>query len=314
MKKKIQILRVLFVLFCANYAVFAQAEYPRVVKDFLRINNDSKMIKDAKISLSTEIFQNNGNEDTLRIKVYDTDGYLLSEFSKTDTTIDSRGEYLIRKFNYIYNKNKLLTEKVDSSGNLPVKSYLKYDELYNVTDEEVFIQNKKVKNYSYEYDDLSRLIESEQKDLVNGCKITETYVYDSYNNLVKLKIQNKCDPLEKKPSENSYNYKYDEQYRILEKRTVTSNGSSRTETFTYTNEGKPESSYIIMGPDSYISTKYTYDKDNSVRIVRTESVDGKIKSSDVVIKYDKFGNRLLEEYYDANNKLVYSYRFLYSYY
>ena len=314
MNRKFHILRVLIVLFCAIFTVFAQAEYPRVVKDFLRINNDFKMIKDARIRISVEIFQNNGKEDTLRLRTYDTDGYLLSEFSKTDTTEDNRGEYLTRKFSFIYNKNKLVTEKIDSSGSLPVKSYLKYDELYNVTDEEVYVQNKQVKNYSYEYDDLSRLIESEQKDLLNDCKITETYIYDSYNNLVKQKIQNKCDPLEKKPSENSYNYKYDEQYRILEKRTVASSGSSKTETFTYSADGKPESSYSILGPDSYISTKYSYEKDNSVKILRNESIGDKQKAVNVVIKYDKFGNRLLEEYFDSNNKLIYSYKFIYTYY
>lgn len=314
MKRKIHLPGIFIALFCANFTLFAQAEYPRVIKDFIRINDNAKMLKDAKIRGSIEIFQNNGIDDTLRITSYDMDGYLLSEFSKTDTTHDGRGEYSIRKNSYIYNKNKLLTERIDSSGNLPVKSYLKYDELYNITDEEVYIQNKQVKNYSYEYDDLSRLIESVQKDIAGDCKITETYIYDSYNNLVKQKIQNKCSPSEKKPAENSYNYKYDEQYRILEKRTLESTGSSRTETFTYNAEGKPESSYRIIGAESYINTKYIYDKDNSVRIEKTETFEGKTRSSNVVIKYDKSGNRLMEEYYDANNKLVYNYRFIYSYY
>ncbi len=314
MKKKYHILRIFLALFCVKFVVFAQAEYPRVIKDFVRINDNVKIVKDAKIKSSIEIFQNNGKEDTLRVTAYDSDGYILSEFSRNDTTFDGRGEFVIRKVNYIYNKNKLLTELIDSSGAVPVRTYLKYDELYNLTDEEVFVQNKQVRSYSYDYDDLSRLIESVKKDIINDCKVTETYIYDSYNNLVKQKIQNKCDPLEKKAAENSYNYKYDDQYRILEKRTVGSNGSSKTETFTYTAEGKPESSYLISGPDSYVNKKYSYDKENSVRIIRTESVEGKTKTSDVVIKYDKFGNRLLEEYYDANNKIIYNYRFIYSYY
>ena len=51
-----------------------------------------------------------------------------------------------------------------------------------------------------------------------------------------------------------------------------------------------------------------------MKILRNESIGDKQKAVNVVIKYDNFGNRLLEEYFDSNNKLIYSYKFIYTYY
>ncbi len=183
----------------------------------------------------------------------------------------------------------------------------------NITDEELFIHNKLVQKYSYEYDDLSRLIESTQYDIANDCKIIESYDYNSYNNLVKLAVKNKCIQGEGKPLETKYNYTYDNSYRILENKTIATSGEYKTETFTYTADGKPESSYEITGKDSYIKRQYTYDK-NNVRIQKTEVKEELSKSSDVIITYDKFGNRLEEEYFDPNGKLIYTYKFIYTYY
>ncbi|MEO8513638.1 MAG: hypothetical protein ABI543_08765 [Ignavibacteria bacterium] len=291
----------------------AQAEFPRVLKTYIKINDNAKLIKDSKIKNSTEILSINGKDDTIRISNYDTDGYIVYEISKTDTSKDKKGEYIIRSTSYIYNNFKLLTEKFDSSAANLKKYYLKYDEFYNITDEELYIQNKLIQKYTYEYDDLSRLIESTLKDAVNDCKITETYDYNSYNNMVKLIVKNKCIPGEGKAVETKFNYTYDASYRILGKSTFSPLGENKTETFTYTSEGKPETSYEMIRTDYYINRKYTYDK-NTVRIQKIEVKEELSTSSDVLIKYDKFGNRLEEEYYDPAGKLIYTYKFIYTYY
>ncbi len=300
-------------LLCFQLTLLSQAEFPRVIRTYVKINDIAKIIKESKIKKSIEILVINGRQDTLKISEYDADGYILSEINKIDTSKEKSGEYITRKYAYVYNNFKLLTEKVDSSGTIPKKYYLKYDELYNLTDEELFIQNKSIQKYSYEYDDLSRIVESTLKDAINDCKIIETYDYNSYNNLVMLTVKNKCIPGEDKPVLNKYNYKYDKDYRILGKITSSSSGEYKTETFTYTADGKPESSYEITGKDSYINRKYTYDN-NSVRIRKTEVKEELSTSSDVIIKYDRSGNRLEEEYYDPNGKIIYSYKFIYTYY
>jgi len=312
-KRKYHFFALFTVYFCLNISLFAQAEYPRIIRSYLKINDNAKIIKDAKINSAIEVLIIDGRQDTMRISEYDNDGYILREFTRTDTSKEKKGEFITKSIKYIYNNFKNLTEKFDSSAANIKKYYIKYDELYNITDEELFIQNKSIQKYSYEYDDLSRIVEATMKDMVNDCKVIENYDYDSYNNLVLLTIKNKCIPGEDKPLLTKYNYKYDKDYRILGKITSSSNGEYKTETFTYTADGKPETSYEITGKDSYINRKYTYDN-NSVRIQKTEVKEELSTSSDVVIKYDKFGNRLEEEYFDPNGKLLYSYKFIYTYY
>lgn len=313
MNRKICNIIIFFAFFAANFSLLAQAEYPKVIKNYIKLNENVKIIKDSKIMLKTEVISINGRDDTVRQTSFDPDGYIINEIIKVDTSKEKMGEYITRKYSYIYNNFKLLTEKFDSSGAVPKKFYMKYDEFYNVTDEETFVQNKRVQQNSYEYDDLSRLSEATLKDLVNDCKVIETYDYDSYNNLVRITVKNKCITGEDKPIETKFNYTYDKDYRILEKKTNASSGEYKTETFTYTADGKPESSYEITGKDSYISKKYTYDK-NNIRIKKTE-VNGELSSaSDILIKLDKNGNRLEEQYFDTEGKLLYTYKFLYTYY
>jgi len=316
MKYKRETFRALLI-FCAflsfQNCLFAQAEYPRAIKTYLKINDNAKNIKQSKISGVTEILQTQSKEDTIKSLLYDKDGYLLKEITKVDTSFEKKGEYITRKYYFVYNNFKLLTEKVDSSSSMTKKYYMKYDEFYNITEEQMFVNSKLTQNYEYEFDDLSRLIESTQKDMINDCKIIETYVYDSYNNLVKVSSKNKCIPGEDKPIETKYNYTYDKEYRILEKRTNASSGEYKTETFTYTAEGKPETSYEITGNDTYISRKYIYDN-NSVRIKKIETIGELSTNSDILIKYDNSGNRLIEEYYDPAGKLLFTYKFVYNYY
>ena len=306
-------LLIIFVVFGIQKILYAQAEYPRAIRSYLKINDNAKLIKQSKISISTEILQVSGKDDTVKIVFYDPDGYILKETVKVDTSFEKKGEFITRKYSYVYNNYKLLTEKIDSTSASPRKYSLKYDEFYNITDEEVFLNGKLIQKYDYEFDDLSRMIESSMKDMVNDCKVVETYDYDSYNNLVLSTTKNKCIPGDDKPILVKYNYKYDKDYRILGKITSSSAGEYRTETFTYTADGKLESSYEISGKDSYITRKYVYDN-NSVRIKKIETVGELSTSSDILIKYDQAGNRILEEYYDTAGKLLYSYKFIYNYY
>lgn len=306
-----------FLLFCVFFLTgsdcFAQAEFPRAIRTYIKINENAPQVKKSRISKSTEILLLPGSEDTMKVTYYDPDGYILSETSLVDTSSGKKGEFITRKYYFVYNNYKLLTEKIDSTSANTKKYYLKYDEFYNVTEEQLFVQNKQVQKYEYEYDDLSRLTEAEMKDIVNDCKVLETYDYDSYNNLVRVTVRNKCIPGEDKPIETKYNYTYDKEYRILEKKTIATSGEYKTETFTYTAEGKPETSYEITGKDTYITRKYIYEN-NTVRIKKTETIGELNSTSDVLIKYDKNGNRILEEYYDPVGKVLYSYKFVYNYY
>ena len=306
-----------FLILCAilysGQLCFAQAEFPRAIRTYQKINDNAAQIKKARISRSTEILVLPGSEDTMKTTYYDPDGYILSETSLVDTSSGKKGEFITRKYYFVYNNYKLLTEKIDSTSANTKKYYLKYDEFYNITEEQLFIQNKQVQKYEYEYDDLSRLIESEMKDIVNDCKVIEIYDYDSYNNLVRVTVKNKCIPGEDKPIETKYNYTYDKEYRILEKKTIATSGEYKTETFTYTADGKPETSNEITGRDTYINRKYVYEN-NTVRIKKTETTGELTSTSDILIKYDKNGSRILEEYYDPAGKLLYSYKFVYNYY
>lgn len=306
-----------FLLFCVFFLTgsdcFAQAEFPRAIRTYIKINENAPQVKKSRISKSTEILVLPGSEDTMKVTYYDPDGYILTETSLVDTSTGKKGEFITRKYYFVYNNYKLLTEKIDSTSANTKKYYLKYDEFYNVTEEQLFVQNKQVQKCEYEYDDLSRLTESEMRDILNDCKVMETYDYDSYNNLVRVTVRNKCIPGEDKPIETKYNYTYDKEYRILEKKTIATSGEYKTETFTYTTEGKPETSYEITGKDTYITRKYIYEN-NTVRIKKTETIGELTSTSDILIKYDKNGNRILEEYYDPAGKVLYSYKFVYNYY
>ncbi|HRJ86195.1 MAG TPA: hypothetical protein PK753_11020 [Ignavibacteria bacterium] len=316
MTKKLLLFRY-FSSFCVilifTQFVYAQAEYPRAVNTYLRLNEDNKQVKASKISITTEVLSTNGKEDTIKYTIYDSDGYIVKEYSKLDTSAEKSGQFVNRNLTFIYNIYKLLTEKIDSSESQVKKYYLKYDDLYNITSEEMFVNNKLAQKYEYEYDDLSRLIESNLRDLVQECRITENYDYDSYNNLVKITTRNKCPGGTDKPVEVKYNYAYDKDYRILEKKTILPGSDFRAESFTYTPEGKPASSSEIIGTNFFIKRLYTYDK-NSVRIQKTQTKEELSTVSDLVIKYDNSGNRLIEEYYDPEGKILYTYKFIYTYY
>jgi len=308
-----QILAALSFVLCFQQFTLSQAEYPGVVKTYVRINENHKQIKSSKISISTEILTSGGKEDTIKYTIYDTDGYIIKEVSKVDTSSEKKGEFITRNFAYIYDNYKLLTEKIDSNESTVKRYYIKYDELYNITAEEMFANNKLAQKFEYEYDDLSRVIESNFRDLVNDCRITENYDYDSYNNLVKITTKNRCTPGDNKAVETKYSYAYDKDYRILEKKTILPGSEFKSESFIYKADGKPESSSEITGTDHFIKRKYTYDK-NSVRIQKTETKAELTSVSDLQIKYDNSGNRLIEEYFDQNGKVLYTYKFIYTYY
>ncbi len=103
-----QILAALSVVFCFQQLSHSQAEYPGVVKTYVRINDNNKQIKASKISISTEILTAGGKEDTIKYTIYDTDGYLVKEVAKVDTSADKKGEFITKNYTYIYNNYKLL--------------------------------------------------------------------------------------------------------------------------------------------------------------------------------------------------------------
>ena len=83
--RKCRFFAILAIIICYNSVNYSQSEFPRIVKTYLKLNDNSKSIKEAKIRKSIEILSIDSRQDTLRITEYDTDGFILNEMVKTDT-------------------------------------------------------------------------------------------------------------------------------------------------------------------------------------------------------------------------------------
>jgi hypothetical protein len=304
------------VYFCGigSTRLYGQAEYTDLMRDYVMINRDVKKIKDAKIKSAAEIFISGNTQDTLNRAEYDAGGNILKEFSKRDTSSDNSGAYIVKNNHYIY-KDNLLVEKIDSSSSQVKKHFIEYDDLSNIVKEDVKVQNTLIAETEYEYDNLSRLIESSTKDILNSCKVIESYSYDSYNNLAKKSTKNECLGTKTKPVNTIYNYKYDSKYRIIEKQATYPNAGYKILTYKYGANGEVVESYESGGSDSYENSVYVYDeKNNSVKIEISEIIGDLTKKSVKVIQNDKFGNKLEEKYFDSNGQLVYTIKINYEYY
>jgi len=305
---------IIYIYGFACTTLYSQAEYTDLMRDYILINEHSKKIKDAKIKTSIEIFTSGAKHDTLRMNEYDASGNVLKEFSKRDTSSDKSGTYFVKNNYYIY-KDNVLVEKIDSSSQQVKKHYIEYDDVGNISNEEVKSQNTVITEIEYEYDNLSRLIESTAKDKINSCKIIESYSYDSYNNLAKKSTKNECLGSKTKPVNTVYAYKYDSKYRILEKQATYPNAGYKILTYKYGANGEVTESYESAGSDSYENSVYVYDeKSNSIRIEISEIIGDLTKKSLKVIQNDKFGNKLEEKYFDSNGQLVYTIKINYEYY
>lgn len=297
-----------------NVSVFSQAEYTDLVKEYVKINEGSKKIKDAAIKSTAVLFISGDHQDTLRYTEYDANGNIVTQFSKIDTSLDKKGEFEIKRFTYTY-KDNILIEKIDISGSIARKYYITYDELANITKETVKEQGKIIMETEYEYDNLSRLIESSIKDVKNNCKISESYSYDSYNNLAKKSTKNECSGATGKPVNTIYSYKYDTKNRIIEKQATYPNAGYKILTYEYGKNGEILKSYESEGSSSYESTVYSYDdKAGNISVEKNEVMGDLTKKVTGTIQNDKFGNRVEEKYFDSNGKLLYTIKSNYEFY
>jgi hypothetical protein len=292
----------------------AQAEHPAVFNNYVKINDNSKKVKDSKIRKCTEVIISNKRQDTLRYHYYDDNGNLTQQFIYLEPEGDNiTGDF--HNYFFLYDKSARLVQKMDSSKNEAKRTIIEYDEFGNISKEEIKSQGEIISEITYEYDNLSRLIESKEKDRMRGCSIVEQYTYDSYNNLTRLSVKNSCDNLSSKPLVTAINYKYDQKYNIIEKRTTYPSGNYKIENFLYDPKGNLTESYESTSEASYIKYVYTYDiPSNTVNVEKTE-VTGDFKTKyRQNRKYDKFGNLLEEQYLGPKGELMYILKNIYEYY
>lgn len=308
---------IIAVLFCGIFTAvscYAQAEYTDLYKDYFKINENAKSIKEAKIKSAIEINIKGEQADTVRYTEYDRDGNITRNIAKTDTSQDRSGQYLYTNYTYIYKEGRL-TEKIDSSSKDVKKHFITYGDLGDITGEEIKSGTVLVKEIEYEYDNLSRLTEATTTDKISKCKIIITYDYDSYNNLAKKTVKNECLGTKEKPVNITFNYKYDNKYRIIEKQAIYPNAGYKVISYQYGPKGEVISQYESAGSDTYDNIKYIYDdKTNSVKIEKTETTGDLNKISTGTILNDKSGNRLEEKYFDSNGKLIFEIKNIYQYY
>ncbi len=294
--------------------LYAQAEHPAVFNNYIKINDNSKRISESKIRKCTELMISSNKQDTLKFHYYDNSGNLSQQF----LFLEPVGDNSLRDYHnyfFLYDKTGKLVQKIDSSRNEVKRTGIEYDEFGNISKEEIKLQGFVISEISYEYDNLSRLVESTEKNIIGNCKIIEQYTYDSYNNLTRLSVKSTCDNLSYKPLVTTINYKYDQRDNIIEKRTTYPSGGYKIENFLYDPKGNLTESYESTSETSYIKYVYTYDiPSNTVNLEKTE-VTGDFKTKFAQIrKYDKFGNLLEEQYLGPKGELMYTLKNIYEYY
>jgi len=297
--------------------LFSQAELPQLYKDFVKINENAKKIKDSKISKCSIILIGTSMQDTTSTRFYDMNGNLSKEISLSENVSDMDSRLFYNRFLYKYDGNGRLLEKIDSTNGQFRKTILAYSDLGDIVKEEIrdAFGNTLIE-VSNEYDNLGRLIESSEKNVAGNCKIIKQYAYDSYNNMAKYSVKNNCEP--GKNHVLTYVYKYDKRSNIIEKNLlnpVTSASSYRTESYTYSVNGNLTQSYIITGEGQYTISVFTYDKANvKVKAERTE-VNGTDQSKFTELyTYDIHGNIMEIKEIDETGTQVFLTRYVYEFY
>ncbi len=295
--------------------IFSQAEYPEVITKFVNINSGFKQIKNAKIKKSTQVLISKVKQDTLDIILYDVNGNIIREYNLEQDTGAGHKEYSYKNVSFMYDSSGRVLEKTDSSGKNIKKTVLEYEDNGNFSKEEEYINDTLVIKESFDFDDLSRLIECSGKNYSEDCKFVINYQYDSYNNLAKITSRNSCENDQNIPKEISYLNGYDKKSNIISKNTVTPAGLRKTETFKYDSKNRMIQSYESTGKTGYVEIIYSYDSLKNPAKIETSEIFGEniikfIRS----LKYDKFGNLLEVQYLEPNNELINTIKYYYEYY
>lgn len=290
----------------------AEPEVPRVVEKYIKINENKEKIVASKILRCIQTRTSPNGTDTISVTSYNKSGQLLQKIVYEDVAGGSGRA----NFFYLYDNTGKLIQRIDSSSSNVLKSYLEYDEFGGIVKEVVKSGSSIVMEISYEYDAMGRLTESVAKDKLQSCKVTEKYVYNTYNDLVKLSINNGCGDSDMKTYTNTYNYKYDKNDRIIEKISIpaSGNGNPVSETFTYDESGEIAGGYISTSQSAYTNFKVTSDKTSGTRVTEINQIDNELQTKQFRIsKLDKSGNILEERTEDASKNLISSIKNLYEF-
>lgn len=311
----------IFLLFLLTSAIpfsviYAQAEKTHVYDEFVKINEGAKSVKDAKIKKCTDIHIVNNVQDTLHIAYYDNTGNLTKEFIQGIDTTRKDYKYYFFNFSYIYDKDGKLTDKLDSTWQETIHKIVYYDDLSSITKVEAYLgKNKLFKEINYEYDDLVRLIESNEVNYNMSCKVNIKYAYDSYNGLAKVIEKNYCKDPEGRAKESLFTYKYDKNNNIVEKYSNVPGIGLKTETFKYDTKGHVTDGYYSNSKEEYTEFINTYDaKFNKIKVDKNVVIGEKINKYTVNLKYDNFGNFLEEQTVDASGSVVSARKLIYEFY
>jgi hypothetical protein len=293
----------------------SQVEVASIYKEYIKINENPKKFKDAKIRKFVELTSLNGKQDTVRMNIYDINGNLSQEIIKSfAASPDDRDVRL--NYCYSYDNFGKLIQKVDSSGADVRKITLTYDDIGNIESEkETNSKGRKNREVTFEYDELSRLIESTEINYINGCKTVQQFEYDSYNNLVTIKSDRSCKDMGNDLSVVKYNYKYNNKYNIIEKQSILPSGSFKTETFQYDSKGNMIQSYESASKSEYSEYLIAYDKNNNKSQVDKKIVAGEsVAHFTETFKYDDKGNVIEDKYADEKGNVLSVHTYYYEFY
>lgn len=309
-----------FVLFLlvitVSRIVFSQAEMTSVYNEYVKINENAKKLKDAKIKKSISIISTKESTDTLNISYYDINGNLVNEMNSVIVSSSVESKKIYQKSAYKYDEQFRVLEKFDSTSGEVRRKVLHYEADGTLSAEEIYnSKGELIKESSHEYDQLSRLIETTEKDNLAKCRTDKKYAYDSYNNMAKYVLSSNCNDSASKSLNITYVYKYDNKSNIIEKNTYFSSKNFKTESFTYGSNGKLYQSYIITGPEIYTLSLYFYDNSNFLTKIDKTEVNGSEKTKYLVFyKNDKFGNVLEIRELTVTGAQSYVLRYEYEYY
>lgn len=269
-----------------------QGEMTSVYNEYVKINENAKRIKDAKIRRSVSIITTKDRTDTLNTSYYDINGNLTNELNSVIVSTIDESKKIYQKSTFKYDEYSRVIEKIDSSGNEVKKKVLHYEEDGTLSGEDIYDwKGELIKEISHEYDPLSRLIETAEKNSSAKCRTIKKYTYDSYNNMAKYVLSSNCTDSASKSVNITYVYKYDSRSNIIEKNSYFSSKSFKTEKFTYGANGKVYQSYVITGPEIYTLNLYFYDNSNLLTKIEKSEVNGEDNKKFLIFyKNDKFGN------------------------
>lgn len=303
------------IFFISVNKLYSQVELPALIKQYVKINENTKKIKDAKIRRITELADTKGRQDTVRINAYDINGNLVYE--KIVSLASNANDKDIKfSYTYQYDGTGKLIKKIDSTGKFVKSIQLNYDDIGNIIQEQEFNNNNMViREAGYEYDELSRLIESKELNILYDCKSNIKYAYDSYNNLVNMKVERSCKDGATEKSNYKYVYNYDKKGNVIEKQTLLTGKSYKIEKFKYDSNGNLVESKEELSKDSYKEYEYSYDlKNQRYRIDRKEVYGAEIKQFSEQLKYDDKGNLIEDKYADADGNTISVHSYYYEYY